>query len=281
MHRLESIAALLASRPGWADPVILVPTMGALHRGHLALVHRARELAGPGGTVVVTIFVNPLQFDRPEDLGSYPRRLEGDLEICAREGVDAVFAPPPGEFYAPDHSVTVSESLLTRHLCGATRPGHFDGVCTVILKLFHHLRPDAAVFGKKDYQQLAIIRRMTRDLAVPVEIHGIETLREPDGLAMSSRNLRLGDAQRRDAPRIRQALLAARDLAVNGEQRPEPYVDAARHHIERSAAGAVIDYLQLVDRETLQPVPKVTKPAILAAAVFYGEVRLIDNIEIG
>lgn len=255
--------------------------MGSLHRGHLALIQRARELAGPGGTLVVTIFVNPLQFDRPDDLRSYPRQMEADLAHCLREGVDAVFSPLASEFYAADHSVTVSESLLAKHLCGATRPGHFDGVCTVILKLLNLLQPQAAIFGKKDYQQLAIIRRLVRDLSVPVEIHGVETVRETDGLALSSRNLRLSETERADAPRVRRALLAARDLVTNGEQRPEPYLDAARHHIAPSPAGATIDYLQLVDRETLQPLAKLTKPALLAAAVFYGDVRLIDNIEIG
>jgi pantoate--beta-alanine ligase len=280
MERLLTIAELEASRPAWPAPVVLVPTMGALHAGHLALLRRAREIAGPMGTVAATIFVNPLQFDRPEDLRSYPQAMEADLHACADAGVDAVFAPDRRNFYAADHSLAVSESLLSTHLCGATRPGHFDGVCTVVLKLFHLLGPTDAVFGKKDYQQLAIIRRMVRDLSVPVKIHGLETIREPDGLAWSSRNLRLTEAQRADAPRIRQALLAARSIAPTGEQRPEPYLDAARHHIERSPAHARIDYLQLVDRATLQPVSRVTRPCLLATAVFYGEVRLIDNIEI-
>ena len=281
MERILNLPDLASSRPAWPGPVVLVPTMGALHSGHLALLHRARELAGPDGTVAATIFVNPLQFDRPEDLKSYPKTLEADFAACEKAGVDAVFAPRPGDFYAADHSITVRESLLSQHLCGATRPGHFDGVCTVVLKLFHLLRPTAAVFGKKDYQQLAIIRRMVRDLAVPVEIHGLDTIRESDGLALSSRNLRLTEAQRADAPRIRQALLAARDIASTGEQRPEVYLDAARQHIERSSVGATIDYLQLVDRDTLQPVAKLVRPTVLATAVFYGEVRLIDNIEIG
>ena len=255
--------------------------MGALHAGHLALFHRARDLAGPDGTVAATVFVNPLQFDRIKDLRSYPSSLETDLAAAEQHGVDAVFAPARDAFYASDHSVTVCESLLSKHLCGATRPGHFEGVCTVVLKLFNLLRPNAAVFGKKDYQQLAIIRRMVRDLSVPVTIHGLETIREADGLAMSSRNVRLSEVERADAPRIRAALRAARDIATTGEQRPDVYLAAARHHVEQSSAGARIDYLQLVDRETLQPLGKVTRPALLAIAVFYGEVRLIDNIEIG
>lgn len=281
MEPLLSIAELNSARPSWPSPVVLVPTMGALHAGHLALFHRAREIAGPAGTVAATIFVNPLQFDRAEDLQSYPESLGPDLAAAARNGVDAVFAPRKDAFYAADHSLTVHESLLSKHLCGATRPGHFDGVCTVVLKLFHLLQPQNAVFGKKDYQQLAIIRRMVRDLSVPVGIDGLDTVREPDGLALSSRNLRLSGIQRADAPRIRAALLASRSIAATGEQRPEVYLAAARRHIEKSEAGARIDYLQLVDRETLQPLPKVTRPALLATAVFYGEVRLIDNIEIG
>ncbi len=196
--------------------------------------------------------------------------------------MDAAFFPASGEFYASDHSVTVREDLLARHLCGATRPGHFDGVCTVVLKLFNLLCPDHALFGKKDYQQLAIIRRMVRDLAVPVQVHGIETVREPDGLALSSRNLNLTPEQRTDAPRIRRALEAARDLSVTGEQQPSRFLQAARHHLQDGAPGDLkIDYLELVDRETLQPLARVTVPALLATAVFYGDVRLIDNIEIG
>lgn len=281
MQVLESIPALSSARPGWTGPVALVPTMGALHEGHLALLCEARRLAGPDGTVVASIFVNPLQFDRSADLLAYPRTWDEDLALLKAESVDILFAPRADEFYAVDHSTNVAESLLTRHLCGPTRPGHFDGVCTVVLKLFNLVRPDHAVFGKKDYQQLAIIRRMGRDLSVPVEVHGLATVREVDGLALSSRNRRLTAEQRADAPRIRQALLAARDIAPTGEQRPEIYLNAARHHLEKSPAGARIDYLQLVDRITLQPVARVTAPVLLATAVFYGEVRLIDNIEIG
>lgn len=281
MHVIKSpvdIASALADLP---RPSVLVPTMGALHPGHLALLNAARDLAGPDGTVLTSIFVNPLQFDRPSDLKSYPRTWEDDLANAEAAGADLLFAPQADEFYADDHSITVAESLLTKHLCGATRPGHFDGVCTVVLKLFNALQPDHAIFGKKDYQQLAVIKRMVRDLSVPIDIHGLETVREDDGLALSSRNARLTPDQRADAPRIRRALLAARDIAPTGEQRPEIYLNAARSHLEQSTAGATIDYLQLVDRHTLQPVPKVTAPTLLATAVFYNDVRLIDNIEIG
>ena len=258
-------------------PLVLVPTMGALHAGHLALVRRAREIAGAGGTVAVSIFVNPIQFDRPGDLAAYPQPLEADLAQCRAAGVDLAFTPAAGSMYFPDRSITVTEDLLSRHLCGAARPGHFDGVCTVVLKLFLLFQPEAAVFGEKDVQQLAILRRMVRDLDVPVEITGHPTIREPDGLAMSSRNVRLAPEHRADAPRIRRALEGARSLLQYGERAAAPYLAAARKHLEDSPF-LKIDYLELVDAETLQPVGHIKKPAVLAAAVFYGEVRLIDHV---
>jgi pantoate--beta-alanine ligase len=260
-------------------PIVLVPTMGALHEGHLALIRRAREIAGTAGTVAVSIFVNPIQFDRPGDLAAYPKPLEEDLDKCRHAGVDLAFTPETGAMYFPDRSITVTESLLSTHLCGATRPGHFDGVCTVVLKLFNLFQPDAAVFGEKDVQQLAILRRMVRDLDVPVEIIGYPTVREPDGLAMSSRNVRLTPEHRADAPRIRRALDGARSLLQFGERAAAPYLAAARKHLEESPFLR-IDYLELVDAETLQPVGHIKRPAVLATAVFYGEVRLIDHVSL-
>lgn len=252
-------------------PCVLVPTMGAFHAGHVSLMDRAREMVGPSGSVVVSIFVNPIQFDRAADLEAYPRPMESDLATCEAAGVDVVFAPDAASMYFPDRSVTVTETQLSRSLCGAARPGHFDGVCTVVLKLFLLSGCDAAVFGEKDFQQLAIIRRMVRDLDVPVEIIAGPTVREPDGLAMSSRNTRLTPEQRADAPRIRRALLTA--AALND---PTKILASARRDIEASPL-ARIDYLTLVDAETLQPVSEMQRPAILAAAVFYDEVRLIDH----
>ncbi len=254
---------------------VLVPTMGALHHGHLELVKRAREAAGPEGTVIVSIFVNPIQFDRPADLKHYPRPLESDLEKCLAAGVDVVFLPDADSMYFPDRSVTVTESLLSRTLCGAARPGHFDGVCTVVLKLFLLSGCEAAVFGEKDFQQLAIIRRMVRDLDVPVEIIACPTVRESDGLAMSSRNTRLTAQHRADAPRIHRALAAAAKLPTASE-----IIAAARAEIEASPFSR-IDYLELVDAESLQPVTQLNKPAVLATAVFYGDVRLIDHVAAG
>lgn len=265
---------VLAEFAGLEGRRVLVPTMGALHHGHLELVKLARKAAGPEGTVIVSIFVNPIQFDRAADLDAYPRPLESDLAKCHAAGVDVVFAPDVEAMYHPDRSVAVTESLLSRGLCGATRPGHFDGVCTVVLKLFLLSGCHAAVFGEKDFQQLAIIRRMVRDLDVPVEIIECPTLRESDGLAMSSRNVRLTARQRADAPRIHRSLAAAAELRSAGR-----ILSSARDDIIASPMVR-IDYLALVDAETLQPVDDLSRPAILATAVFYDEVRLIDHVPV-
>ena len=277
-HDVSSVREVLSTAP---RPLALVPTMGALHKGHLALLRAAREKVGPRGTVAISIFVNPIQFDRPEDLLNYPKTLENDLAACEAEGVDLAFTPNADELYLPDRSILVTESLLTKHLCGASRPGHFDGVLTVVLKLFNILQPDCAIFGKKDFQQLALIDRMVRDLDVPVEIIGHPTIREPDGLALSSRNRKLTPEHRADAPRIQRALSAARDLLQTGEQSPAVYLDAAKSHLLCNApADFSIDYLELVDSVSLQPIAKLTAPATLATACFYHPVRLIDHTEI-
>jgi len=255
-------------------PIVLVPTMGALHPGHAALIDLARTHAGTKGTVLVSIFVNPIQFDKPADLESYPRTEDADLETCKAHGADGVFLPEVSEVYSKDRSITVTENQLSQDLCGATRPGHFDGVCTVVLKLFNLTRCDAAVFGEKDFQQLAIIKRMVRDLDLHVQIIPHPTLREADGLAMSSRNRRLSPEQRADAPRIRKALLTASEKSSAAE-----IISTAREIIEASPL-TTIDYLKLVNAENLQPTDQITSPSILACAVFYGEVRLIDHIKI-
>jgi pantoate--beta-alanine ligase len=271
MHIAESGTALREILKNSPRPVVLVPTMGAFHPGHLSLMHQAREIAGASGTVVVSIFVNPIQFDRASDLAAYPRPMASDLAACEAAGVNVAFTPAADAMYFPDRSVTVSETLLSRGLCGATRPGHFDGVCTVVLKLFLLTGCNAAVFGEKDFQQLAVIRRMVRDLDVPVEIVSGPTVREADGLAMSSRNTRLTTEQRADAPRIRRALLDAARFPT-----PAEILASARAAIEASPL-ARIDYLSLVDAETLQPATGLDRPAVLATAVFYGDVRLIDH----
>jgi len=276
-----SVGEIRAALKNLPRPLALVPTMGALHDGHLQLLRAARQQVGPEGTVAISIFVNPIQFDRSEDLQNYPRPLDQDLERCCEEGVDLVFLPESSSLYQPDHSTIVTESLLTKSLCGATRPGHFDGVLTIVLKLFHIFQPESAIFGDKDFQQIALIRRMVRDLDLAVEIIGHPTIRESDGLAMSSRNQRLTEEQRRDAPRIRRALLAASHLQKTGEQNREIYLNAAREHLNKNALPEFkIQYLELVDQATLQPIAKVTAPTILAVACFYDSIRLIDHVSI-
>ena len=259
---------------------VLVATMGSLHEGHLALIHRARQIAGTEGVVILSLFVNPTQFDQADDLRHYPRALEQDLALCKKHGVDIVFAPESGDIYHSDHSVTVTESSLSQRLCGASRPGHFDGVCTVVLKLFNLTQPDIAIFGKKDYQQLAIIRRMVRDLNIPISIEGLETVREQSGLALSSRNQRLSQQQRSDAQRIRRALLAAQTAHQQGEKSAQSLLNIVSEIIESSELDVEIDYLELLDQDNLQPVKTLSSPALIATAVFYGPVRLIDNIEL-
>ena len=259
---------------------VLVATMGSLHEGHLALIHRARQIAGTEGVVILSLFVNPTQFDQADDLRHYPRALEQDLALCKKHGVDIVFAPESGDIYHSDHSVTVTESSLSQRLCGASRPGHFDGVCTVVLKLINLTQPDIAIFGKKDYQQLAIIRRMVRDLNIPISIEGVETVREQSGLALSSRNQRLSQQQRSDAQRIRRALLAAQTAHQQGEKSAQSLLNIVSDIIESSELDVEIDYLELLDQDNLQPVETLSSPAIIATAVFYEQVRLIDNIEL-
>lgn len=271
VESLENRRDQLAAR---AAPVAIVPTMGALHEGHLSLIDRARELVGDKGQVLVTIFVNPLQFDKTSDLDNYPVTLETDLAACEARGADVVFTPAVGDLYADDRSVIVREDFLSKTLCGATRAGHFDGVCTVVLKLFLLSGADYGVFGEKDFQQLAIIRRLVRDLNVNIKIEGVATAREPDGLAMSSRNKRLTQEQRADAARIRKALLAARK-----KRDVESMMRTARECLEGDLVTG-IDYLEVVDAETLQPVSDLGRPAVLATAVFYGDVRLIDHVSL-
>ena len=256
--------------------------MGALHEGHITLVRHARKLAGAGGTVAVSIFVNPAQFGPKEDFSRYPRPLARDTALCREAGSDVLFAPAPAAMYAQDASVWIDETLLSTGLCGVARPGHFRGVCTVVAKLFNIIGPDSAVFGKKDAQQLAIIRRMVRDLNIPVKIIGAETVREPDGLAMSSRNRYLSQEERAQAPVLRKALLeAAATVKAGGAPRTTAAVLARRiRKTIGSVPLAVIDYVEAVDAETLAvPGPK-TRRLLLALAAFFGKTRLIDNLEI-
>ncbi len=258
---------------------VLVPTMGALHRGHGELIRIARDVAGQDGEVTVSIFVNPLQFAPGGDYEKYPRPEKVDDEFCRKAGVDILFRPSVEEMYPPDFSASVEEDSLARTLEEKSRPGHFRGVCTVVAKLFNILDPDAAVFGEKDFQQLAIIRRMVRDLNFPVEIMGVPTVREPDGLACSSRNQYLSAVEREQAPVLQRALQAARQLVAGGERSMDKIVDAAREIIT-TASLARIDYLETVDAETLQPAGEAGPDSLIVVAAFFGKTRLIDNLRL-
>lgn len=259
--------------------MVLVPTMGALHRGHGELIRIARDAAGQEGEVAVSIFVNPLQFAPGGDYEKYPRPEEVDDEFCRKAGVDILFRPSVEEMYPADFSVSVEENSLANPLEGESRPGHFQGVCTVVAKLFHILAPNAAVFGEKDFQQLAIIRRMVRDLNFAIEIIGAPTVRETDGLACSSRNEYLNVDERQQAPVLRAALLEAQRLALQGERAAPVILDVARKVIA-TAPLARIDYLELVNAETLQPIECLQPNSLVALAVFFGQTRLIDNIRL-
>jgi pantoate--beta-alanine ligase len=276
METLTTAQAMQA----WSDAerraarrVALVPTMGALHAGHLALVAAARARAE---RVVVSIFVNPLQFDRRDDFDRYPRTLGDDAALCATAGVDAIYAPSAGAMYPEGHRSHVEVTKLTEPLCGATRPGHFRGVTTVVTKLFHAVRPDVAVFGEKDFQQLAVIRRMAADLDFGIEIVGVPTVREPDGLALSSRNRLLSPGERTTAGCVPRALEAAAAAVARGATRASDVVAAAVAVIA-AERGARVDYVEARDPETLEAVEVVAGPTLLALAVWVGSVRLIDN----
>jgi pantoate--beta-alanine ligase len=259
--------------------LVLVPTMGALHRGHGELIRIARDAAGRDGEVAVSIFVNPLQFAPGGDYEKYPRPEESDDEFCRKAGVDILFRPSAGDMYAADFSVAVEEDSLANTLEGKSRPGHFRGVCTVVAKLFNILNPDVAVFGEKDFQQLAIIRRMVRDLNFPVEIIGASTVREADGLACSSRNQYLSAVEREQAPVLQRALQAARQEVRGGERSTETILAAAREVIA-TASLARIDYLEIVNAETLQQAAEADPDSLIVVAAFFGKTRLIDNLRL-
>ena len=253
--------------------VALVPTLGAIHAGHLSLVEIARRHAD---RVVVSVFVNPTQFDRGDDFARYPRDLERDGALLAAAGVDVLFAPDAAEIYPPAAQTFVTVERLAEPLCGARRPGHFRGVATVVLVLFTIVRPHVAVFGEKDYQQLALIRRMAADLHLDLDIVGAPIVREPDGLAMSSRNRHLSADERQAARCLVRALGAAEVLADAGERDPAALVTAATAEISREPLARV-DYVALVVPETLAPLPVLEERGLLALAVRVGGVRLIDN----
>jgi pantoate--beta-alanine ligase len=270
--QLEAIGLKRAGRT-----IGFVPTMGFLHEGHLSLMRIARRHAD---TVVASLFVNPTQFGPKEDFKTYPRDPERDAALCEKEGVDILFAPETATMYAADHSVYVNDEKLAQGLCGASRPGHFRGVDTIVAKLFNIVLPDIAVFGEKDAQQLRIIRRLVRDLNFPVKIVPGPTAREPDGLAMSSRNVLLTPEERQDALALRRSLLLAEELYAKGERSAA----AIRREMTRSLSAArtgKVDYVEIVDDETLEPVEKIEHPVLAAVAVKFSTTRLIDNTTLG
>jgi len=265
---------LVAAARRAGERVGFVPTMGALHPGHAGLIEQARLDCG---SVVVSIFVNPLQFDRPDDLQHYPRTIQADLDLCAALGVDVVFAPDVSEMYPVPLSCTIDVGRMASHLCGRHRPGHFAGVATVVMKLLQIVQPDRAYFGEKDAQQLAVVRRLVRDFNVPVRIEAVATVRDRDGLAFSSRNQRLNPAERRLATVLYRALLEARRQIAEGATDPE--------RVTRTAAALVppderlrLDYLELVDPDDMQPVGRIDRRVLAAGALWVGSTRLIDNV---
>jgi pantoate--beta-alanine ligase len=272
-------AELRAARQQLSAPVVLVPTMGALHDGHRALLRRARELAGETGTVAVSIFVNPLQFGPHEDLDRYPRTLAADLQLCEAEHVGLVFAPGVREMYPDQQLVTVEPGPAGEILEGEFRPGFFRGVLTVVLKLFNLVRPDVAVFGQKDAQQLALVRRMVADFALGIQIEAVPTVRDADGLALSSRNKYLSSSERKVAPALHQALAAGEAASARG---PRAVLDAASQFISDVPALIDVDYVALVEARTYEPVRNddFSGAAVLAIAARLGGTRLIDNVTV-
>ncbi|HEY4271687.1 MAG TPA: pantoate--beta-alanine ligase [Candidatus Udaeobacter sp.] len=255
---------------------VLVPTMGALHKAHGELIRVAHQAAGKDGEVVVSIFVNPLQFQPGSDYERYPRPEKADEEFCRHAEVNLLYRPSAEEIYADDRSTFVEETSLSRTLEGASRPGHFRGVCTVVTKLFNILTPDAAVFGEKDFQQLAVVRRMVRDLNFNVEVMAVPTIREEDGLACSSRNLYLNAEERKQASVLYKALQAA----ANAGKKSAYDIVALAQKVINEAPLARIDYAELVDAETLQPVEIPGPDTVVLVAAFFGKTRLIDNIRL-
>ncbi len=274
MRQVATVAELRVALRSAPRPLGLVPTMGALHEGHLSLVRAAREECS---TVAASIFVNPTQFGAGEDFDRYPRPLAADLAALEAEGVDFAFTPPAEEMYPPGFASTVHVEGPALPLEGAARPGHFDGVATVVTKLLTQSTPDRAYFGRKDAQQVAVVTRLVRDLDLPVEIVALPTVREADGLAVSSRNAYLSPEQRTAAPALYRALAAARDLFRAGKQDSPAVEDACRRIIEADPLIDAVDYVAVVDPATMAP-PEGPGERILAAAVRIGAVRLIDNV---
>lgn len=275
LSTLEDIKKRCCELKKQGKTIALVPTMGFLHAGHVSLITKARQLAD---IVVVSRFVNPTQFAPTEDLDAYPNDPERDHSMTANAGTDILFEPPAAAMYYADHATWVEVPELAKGLCGITRPTHFRGVCTVVTKLFNLIQPDFACFGEKDYQQLTIIRRMVRDLNMPVEIVGCPLVREEDGLAMSSRNAYLTKEERALAPHIRKGLLHLQDMAKQGECSAQKLYAAFAEYIADNIPAARIDYVSMVDEDSLAPLETLKDRAVVAVAVYLGKARLLDNI---
>ncbi|MBN2694355.1 pantoate--beta-alanine ligase [bacterium] len=274
INTVDSLRAEIKEKKMAGNIVSLVPTMGFLHDGHLSLMKQAKESSD---TLVVSIFVNPMQFGPNEDLDRYPRDLEGDIKKCLESGVDIVFIPDVKEIYPKDFQTVVSVKKVSQGLCGDSRVGHFDGVATVVCKLFMMVLPDIAFFGKKDYQQLLLIKRMVEDLNIPIEIKGCEIVRESDSLAMSSRNRNLSPKGREIAPNLHKIMKYGVQLFKNGETKSSIIVSKLKGELE--SLGFKIDYLEIRDKN-LNIVENISLENIIFAAVFLDNVRLIDNLEI-
>lgn len=279
MRLVEDISEMKAasrSAKGSGSMLVLVPTMGFLHDGHRALMRKGKV---PGSLLVLSIFVNPAQFGPKEDFKAYPRDLKRDMDMAEEEGADIVFAPRAEEMYPEGYDTFVSVEGLSKNLCGMTRPGHFRGVATVVLKLFNIVEPGRAVFGKKDFQQFAVIKRMVEDLNLDIDITGIETVREDDGVALSSRNSYLSPEERVAARCVPASLNAARDAVASG-QRDSAAIIGKMKNIMDSEPSAVVEYIKICDPRTLEDIGRVGECAVAAVAARIGRARLIDNVEL-
>lgn len=274
VREIKELRNLIKSWKKEGFSIGFVPTMGALHEGHQSLIKKAVE---ENDKVVVSVFVNPTQFGPNEDYNSYPRNINRDLETCMAVGASAVFNPDPSEMYFDNKSTSVSVSNLTSVLCGEKRPGHFDGVCLVVSKLFNIVTPDRAYFGQKDAQQVAVIKRMVRDLNIDIEIVACPIIREEDGLAKSSRNTYLSKEERKAALVLSRSLNIAKDLLINGERDAVKLKKIMSEEINKEPL-AKIDYVEIVDSDTLENIEKIEKSVLIPMAVYIGKTRLIDNI---
>ena len=272
VHKLQQVCLDLRSQ---SLKIALVPTMGYFHEGHLSLMRWARQNCDQ---LIVSLFVNPTQFAPHEDLAAYPRDLERDKDLAQKERVDILFTPRPEDLYLPGHSTWVEAPDLARNLCGASRPTHFRGVATIVCKLFNLTLPHVAVFGQKDWQQLTIIKRMVRDLNLPIDVVGRPIVREPDGLAMSSRNTYLSLTERKQACFIYKGLLMAQTMVKDTQEQAETIKRALKEFYQKNIPAGRIDYIELVHPEQLTPVSLIDQPTLLAVAIFLGRARLIDNI---